>query len=87
MALKPCLRCGNLINAGSYCQRHQPRNGSTRQWRKVRAAVLARQPLCAVCGRPAEHADHIEPVSRGGTDRPANLQALCAGCNLARGDR
>jgi hypothetical protein len=23
MPLKPCLRCGNLTNAGSYCQAHR----------------------------------------------------------------
>ena len=87
MALKPCLTCGTLTNAGSYCQRHQPRNGSTRQWRKTRAAVLAQQPLCAECGRPAEHVDHIEPIARGGTDHPANLRGLCAVCNLSKAAR
>lgn len=87
MALKPCLRCGVLTNAGSYCQRHQPRNGSTRQWRRVRARILAHQPTCAICGAPAEHVDHITPVARGGTDHPTNLQALCARHNLEKGSR
>jgi 5-methylcytosine-specific restriction protein A len=87
MPLKPCLRCGNLTNAGSYCQAHQPRNGSTRQWRKTRAVVLARAPVCAECGRPAEHVDHVRPIARGGTDQRSNLQALCARCNLTKGSR
>lgn len=87
MALRACLACGNLTNAGSYCQRHQPRNGSTRQWRKTRAAILTARPFCAECGRPAEHLDHVQPIARGGTDQPANLQPLCSACNLAKGDQ
>ncbi|MDP9346364.1 MAG: HNH endonuclease [Actinomycetota bacterium] len=41
---------------------------------------------CAFCGRPAAHLDHITPISQGGTDAPSNLQALCAECNLSKGD-
>jgi 5-methylcytosine-specific restriction protein A len=87
MARRPCLTCGALAYGGSYCERHQPRNGSTRQWRKTRAAILNAMPNCAACGRPAEHVDHIQPIARGGTNHPGNLQALCASCNLVKGDR
>jgi 5-methylcytosine-specific restriction protein A len=86
MALNPCTVCGTLTRAGSRCPAHA-RNGSTRQWRRTRARVLAQQPMCVHSGRPAEHVDHITPMSRGGTDHPANLQALCAACNLAKGDQ
>jgi 5-methylcytosine-specific restriction protein A len=41
--------------------------------------------LCAICGRPAEHLDHITPLIRAGTDHPTNLQPLCAECNLRKG--
>jgi 5-methylcytosine-specific restriction endonuclease McrA len=37
--------------------------------------------------RPATHVDHIHPVLFGGTDDRTNLQALCAGCRLSKGDR
>jgi 5-methylcytosine-specific restriction endonuclease McrA len=84
--LKPCLTCGRL-GTTSYCIAHRPRNGSTRQWRTIRASVLASEPLCALCGRPAQHVDHIHPIALGGTDSRANLQALCAACNLRKGDR
>jgi Zierdtviridae HNH endonuclease len=33
--------------------------------------------VCVVCGAPATEVDHIEAVSVGGTDDPANLRAVC----------
>lgn len=89
MALKRCLGgCGALINSGSYCLRCQPRNGSTRRWRNIRARVLYRDRwTCQSCGAPAGHVDHITPVLFGGTDDERNLQALCAACNLTNGPR
>jgi 5-methylcytosine-specific restriction endonuclease McrA len=39
---------------------------------------------CQLCGALAEHVDHIRRVADGGADHPANLRALCAGCNLGR---
>lgn len=85
MALKACLACGALTNAGSYCQRHQPRNGSTRAWRTMRDVILDRdQYTCQLCGARAEHIDHITPLSEGGTSRASNLRATCAPCNLTR---
>lgn len=85
MTLKPCLACGALTNAGSYCQRHKPRNGSTRAWRTMREVILARdQYACRLCGARAEHVDHITRVADGGTDHAANLRATCARCNLTR---
>lgn len=48
--------------------------------------------MCAACntrlGRATTRINHIIPPSiGGGSDDPANLQALCAVCNLARSDR
>lgn len=33
------------------------------------------------------HLDHVIPLSRGGTDDPANLLAACGACNLRKGTR
>ena len=33
------------------------------------------------------HVDHIQPLSRGGTDDPVNLQLLCPFCNMSKGSR
>jgi 5-methylcytosine-specific restriction endonuclease McrA len=41
---KPCLKCGRLTDGGSRCADHPTRwrSGSTREWRKTRARILAR---------------------------------------------
>jgi len=59
------------------------RHGSTRQWRKLRAQILARdRHRCRICGQTATHVDHVRSIVSGGTDHPSNLRALCATCNL-----
>jgi 5-methylcytosine-specific restriction enzyme A len=82
--------------------RHQPtpqprrpeRRGSSvqrgydRHWAKLRATMLAAEPLCRLCllrgiTTPATEVDHIVP-HRGNQTRfwdSANLQALCKSCH------
>jgi len=62
-------------------------------WR-LRTTVLIRDNcLCRMCGAsPAKdsavtlHVDHIVPWSKGGQTVLANLQTLCAVCNIGKGD-
>jgi len=43
---------------------------------------------CKQCGSWENlHVDHIKPLSKGGTNDEKNLQALCAKCNLSKGNR
>lgn len=63
--------------------------GSTRAWRRVRAAVLLRDGYtCRLrlpgCTGRAEHAHHTLGRAVTGDD-PAHLVAACAHCNLAVG--
>jgi len=54
------------------------------------ALFLAVEGRCARCGvvlAPGWHADHVAPVRAGGPTTPANGQALCPRCNLAKGGR
>lgn len=75
--------------------RPKPRPQPAREinWR-LRATVLIRDHcVCRMCGAgPAKdpavtlHVDHIEPWSKGGATVLANLQTLCARCNIGKGD-
>ena len=65
--------------------------GSTRQWRRVRARVLARDEwLCrlqipGICTTAATHVHHTKGRAVTGDD-PAFLVAACQACNLHVGD-
>jgi 5-methylcytosine-specific restriction endonuclease McrA len=57
---------------------------------EVRAYLLEKfGHMCAYCGRtntPFE-LDHIQPRSRGGSQRVSNLALSCPACNAAKGER
>ncbi|MBI5773137.1 MAG: HNH endonuclease, partial [Verrucomicrobia bacterium] len=60
-----------------------------RTW-KIRILEKARHEcvLCRTDLRNTEvHFDHVIPVSKGGLTLEKNLQALCAACNLKKGNR
>jgi len=40
---------------------------------------------CSYCGGSFEHVEHAIPLSRGGTNWPANLRPACSACNLVKG--
>lgn len=50
-------------------------------WAKWRGEVLAAEPWCRRCSRPATDVDHILPLEDGGTNRRKNLQPLCYECH------
>lgn len=58
---------------------------SVEDWR----SIVARQGgRCAHCGETRKlERDHIVPLSRGGSNLPANIQGLCRSCNARKGDR
>ena len=64
--------------------------GSTSRWRRIRAAVLARDNwTCQVkterCTGTADCVHHVLGRAVSGDD-PAHLQASCTPCNLLLGD-
>lgn len=61
--------------------------------RDLQALYEDQDGQCAYCGIRLFwdvlgdiHADHIVPVSRGGTNNPDNLALACADCNLGKGN-
>ena len=70
------------------------RNAARRRARKrsvdhapyCRAEIFARWGgMCCYCDSPAEHLDHVTPISRGGADAAPNLVPACAPCNQSKG--
>ena len=58
------------------------------RWRRLRRHILARDGWeCQTCGKllGLAQVDHITPVVKGGAVHdPANLQALCVDCHIAK---
>lgn len=57
------------------------KRGYNRTWTKLRTMILAGEPLCRMCSRPALDVDHIVPLSQGGGNDHGNLQPLCHSCH------
>jgi 5-methylcytosine-specific restriction endonuclease McrA len=44
--------------------------------------------MCWICGaRPGDTVDHVKPLTRGGSNWPANLRPACRPCNTSKGNR
>lgn len=68
------------------------KRGYGADWAKLRAQVLAEEPLCREHLSRGEHVkathvDHIVNKASGGTDDRSNLQALCPRCHLTKSGR
>jgi 5-methylcytosine-specific restriction endonuclease McrA len=55
-------------------------------WRRIRAEIIARDPICTLCEtRPSTHCDHIKPKTDD--NRPSQLQGVCAECHMQKSSR
>lgn len=52
---------------------------------QIKARIEFYGGCCAYCSKPYEHLDHVIPLSRGGSNLPANIRPTCAKCNLSKG--
>lgn len=92
--------CPTLVRNGPRCPAHtitreqrnpkDPRQaqfyGSTR-WKKLRAMVKARDPICKICRRkPTQEADHIDDNWEN-NDYDNNLQGVCSDCHATKSGR
>jgi 5-methylcytosine-specific restriction endonuclease McrA len=81
-----CLPGASRCPAHSTSNWHRSRNPasatyySSRAWQERRAAQLKKEPLCAMCGAKASHADHVVNIASGG-DPNGPLQSLCVDCH------
>lgn len=59
-----------------------------RGWARRRARILARDPVCRICGlRPATEVDHVISRAAGGDESPGNLRGVCRPCHARRTQR
>ena len=55
-------------------------------WPKIRARILARDPICKMCGvRPSAFCDHI--IAKADDHSDAGLQGLCGPCHDQKSSR
>lgn len=58
--------------------------GSAR-WKKIRRRVLARDPMCRICGRrPSSEADHLNGWE---DNRLEAIQGVCTPCHASKSGR
>ena len=96
-----CARpgCGRLVSNTEPCPLHGKRpwqhnrptaseRGYGLAWRRLRAQVLAEEPVCRYCGwAPSTQADHIVPRARGGSDDRSNIAGSCKRCHESKSGR
>lgn len=61
---------------------------------EIRSLFQKQKGKCAICSKKLEklgknkfHADHIHPLSKGGTNWITNIQLTCKRCNLSKGPK
>lgn len=54
---------------------------------QIAARVAYYGGRCWLCRDPWQQIDHVKPISKGGSNWPANLRPACAPCNLAKNGR
>jgi 5-methylcytosine-specific restriction endonuclease McrA len=97
LKLGTCTAPGcNATATGGRCSKHprppvnrtgsDARPYSAPEFKKHRAAIMARRPICNICKKwPAKVVDHINGNNKD--NRLENLQPACYGCNTKKGKK
>ncbi|WP_144121135.1 HNH endonuclease [Catellatospora sichuanensis] len=85
------------MGQGNRCPRHRPKRdhalsatqrGYDYEYQQNRILLLRTNTLCWLCNRyGSDTADHIIPLSRGGSNKLSNLRPAHKSCNSRRGNR
>jgi 5-methylcytosine-specific restriction endonuclease McrA len=54
---------------------------------QVKARIEYYGGLCWICKAPYREIDHVIPLTKGGTNWPANLRPICRSCNASKGNK
>jgi len=82
------------LKTSGWSRRSRHERGYGTAWDKLRIRVLKRDCYLCQCQRckasgairPASQVDHVVPKAQGGTDDPANLQAINGECHRIKTD-
>jgi 5-methylcytosine-specific restriction endonuclease McrA len=73
---------------------HKLNNGGKHTGAQILALFDLQSGVCPYCktklhksGKNIFHADHIVPLSKGGTNDISNIQLLCPSCNMSKHDK
>jgi 5-methylcytosine-specific restriction endonuclease McrA len=91
-----CPRCGAMGGKQGRCptckrERERARGSAYRRGydkahQRLRRLAIAQHPYCTDCGTNADLcADHVVPLSRGGTNTLSNYAVRCRRCNSSKG--
>ncbi|NML88745.1 HNH endonuclease [Sphingobium sp. TB-6] len=85
----PALKQRPRAKAWASTRKSRQERGYGREHERMRAIVLREEPLCRPCqkqGRVTASAiaDHIKPLSEGGTGDRDNYQGICKPCHDAK---
>jgi len=78
------------ISIDDLTEAYKSRRLPAHEWAPIRQEIFRRDNYtCQYCGTKSEnlHCDHVIPLSRGGTNDPANLVTACARCNLSKSSK
>ena len=90
-AVLPLLRGvqPRIVESLNYIRTFDGQRLPSADWHIVRSIVMERDSyVCIYCGSDKQlEADHILPLSRGGSNAFINLATACRPCNLSKGSK